>query len=149
MIVKRGNKMNEYKIEKANKEECGFIDDQIVAYNISKVPFTQEPSFVGLNRVIKDDNGNVIAGILGVLYCWNCLYIDVLWVDEEYRNSDLGSKLLQDVEEEAKSKGSKLVHLDTFDFQAKEFYIKQGYSVFGELDNCPEDHKRYFMSKTL
>ena len=27
-------------------------------------------------------------------------------------------------------KGAKLIHLDTFDFQAKEFYEKQGYIVF-------------------
>jgi len=141
--------MYNFKIQTANKEECGFIDDQIVNYNISKVPFTQEPSFIGLNKVIKDEEGNIIAGILGVLYCWNCLYIDVLWVDAEYRNSMLGSKLLKEVEEEAKNKGSKLVHLDTFDFQAKEFYLKQGYSVFGEMENCPDGHIRYYMNKIL
>ncbi len=141
--------MYNFKIQTANKEECGFIDDQIVNYNISKVPFTQEPSFIGLNKVIKDEEGNIIAGILGVLYCWNCLYIDVLWVDAEYRNSMLGSKLLKEVEEEAKNKGSKLVHLDTFDFQAKDFYLKQGYSVFGEMENCPDGHIRYYMNKIL
>ncbi len=141
--------MYNFKIQTANKEECGFIDDQIVNYNISKVPFTQELSFIGLNKVIKDEEGNIIAGILGVLYCWNCLYIDVLWVDAEYRNSMLGSKLLKEVEEEAKNKGSKLVHLDTFDFQAKDFYLKQGYSVFGEMENCPDGHIRYYMNKIL
>ncbi len=141
--------MNNFKITNASKEECGFIDDQIVKYNISKVPFTQKPSFMGLNKVIKNKEGNVIAGILGVLYCWNCLYVDVLWVDTEYRNSMLGSKLLKEVEEEAKSKGSKIVHLDTFDFQAKDFYLKQGYSIFGEMENCPEGHTRYYMNKIL
>ena len=38
----------------------------------------------------------------------------------------LGSLLLEEVENDAKSKGAKLIHLDTFDFQAKEFYEKQG-----------------------
>lgn len=42
-----------------------------------------------------------------------------------------------------------MVHLDTFDFQAKDFYLKLGYQVFGVLDNCPQDHSRYFMSKIL
>ncbi len=32
----------------------------------------------------------------------------------------LGSLLLEEVENDAKSKGAKLIHLDTFDFQAKE-----------------------------
>ena len=141
--------MNKIKISNACKEDCSFIDDQIVKYNRSKVPFSQEPDFIGINKVIKDDQGKVIAGILAALYCWNCLYIDVLWVGDEYRNSMLGSQLLREVEEEARQKGSKLVHLDTFDFQAKDLYLKQGYSIFGELENCPDGHTRYFMSKIL
>ena len=46
-------------------------------------------------------------------------------------------------------KGAKLIHLDTFDFQAKEFYEKQGYIVFGILENCPEKHYRYYLKKVL
>ena len=60
----------------------------------------------------------------------------------------LGSLLLEEVENDAKSKGAKLIHLDTFDFQAKEFYEKQGYIVFGILENCPEKHYRYYLKKS-
>lgn len=56
---------------------------------------------------------------------------------------------LEEVENDAKSKGAKLIHLDTFDFQAKEFYEKQGYIVFGILENCPEKHYRYYLKKVL
>ena len=38
--------------------------------------------------------------------------------------------LLNKVESEAKAIGATLAHLDTFDFQAKDFYIKHGYEVF-------------------
>ncbi|MGN0144593.1 MAG: GNAT family N-acetyltransferase, partial [Clostridium sp.] len=81
------------------------------------------------------------------MYCWNCLYIDVLWVSEEYRKHGLGSRLLNEIESIATEKGCHLIHLDTFDFQAKDFYIKHGYEVFGVLDECPEGHKRYFLKK--
>ena len=57
--------------------------------------------------------------------------------------------MLQKVEEQAKSFGSKLVHLDTFDFQARDFYLKHGYEIFGTLENCPEGHNRYYMKKIL
>ncbi len=57
--------------------------------------------------------------------------------------------MLNEAETIAKDMGSKLVHLDTFDFQAKDFYLKQGYNVFGKLEDCPESHVRYFMSKIL
>ena len=68
---------------------------------------------------------------------------------EEARGLGYGSALLKEVERIAKEKGCNLVHLDTFDFQAKGFYIKQGYEIFGVLDNCPTDHKRYYMKKNI
>jgi hypothetical protein len=53
------------------------------------------------------------------------------------------------MEQEAKSMNIGLTHLDTFDFQAKDFYIKHGYEIFGVLDDCSKYHKRYFMKKIL
>ncbi|SFA97207.1 GNAT family N-acetyltransferase [Clostridium frigidicarnis] len=141
--------MRDYIIEKSKSEECNLVDNGIVEYNLSKVPFTQEKPFISINRVIKDKHGNVLAGINSVLYCWNCLYVDILWVKEEFRKEGYGSILLNEVEKIAKEKGCKLIHLDTFDFQAKDFYIKHGYEVFGILDECPENHKRYFLKKNI
>lgn len=77
------------------------------------------------------------------------MFVSVIFVDEDYRDQGLGSILLNKVESEAKTLGVKLSHLDTFDFQAKEFYEKHGYEVFGTLDDCPEGHKRYYMRKLL
>ena len=141
--------MNDYIMRESNISEADLIIDRIVEYNLSKVPLKQEVSFLWINRVIKDKNGEIIAGILSKMYCWNCLYIDVLWVKEEYRKDGLGSKLLKEVEKIAKEKGCYLIHLDTFDFQAKDFYIKYGYEIFGTLDECPQEHKRYFMKKSI
>lgn len=76
-----------------------------------------------------------------------CLYISVLFVDEKHRKQGLGHILLEAMEQEAKSLDIKLIHLNTFDFQAKDFYLKHGYEVFGVLDDCPQGHKRYYMKK--
>ena len=83
------------------------------------------------------------------MYCWGCVYIDTLWVDEKYRNKNIGTQLLISVENEARIKDAHLIHLDTFDFQAKEFYLKVGYDVFGKLEDCPLNHIRYFMKKII
>ena len=141
--------MKNYLIEESTREECGLVDKGIVEYNLSKVPFTQEPSFLSINRVIKGPNGDVLAGINSKLYCWNCLYVDVLWVKEEFRKDGYGSALLNEVEKIAKEKGCKLIHLDTFDFQAKDFYLKHDYEVFGVLNDCPLEHERYYMKKNI
>jgi len=141
--------LKNYVIEKSKRAEYELVDEGIVAYNLSKVPFTQEPSFIHINRVIKNPKGEVLAGIHSVLYCWKCLHIDVLWVKEECRNEGYGSALLVGIETIAKVNGCNLIHLDTFDFQAKDFYLKHGYEIFGILDDCPSEHKRYYLKKNL
>ena len=75
------------------------------------------------------------------------LFVDILAIDEKYYNNGLGSKLLSHVENEAKKLGSTLAYLDTFVFQAKDFYLKPGYEVFGVLDDCPKGHKRYYRKR--
>ena len=120
------------KIDVCSKKEQDYIIERLVEYNLSQV-----------------EADKIVAGIVARMYCWNVVYVDTLWVDSSYRGKKLGSLLLEEVENDAKSKGAKLIHLDTFDFQAKEFYEKQGYIVFGILENCPEKHYRYYLKKVL
>lgn len=140
---------NKYNIIESTKEDNEVILKGLVEYNLSQVPSKQKENFMPINRSIKDENGEVIAGIISVMYGWNCLYVDILWVSENHRKDGLGSKLLKEVERVAKENGCKLIHLDTFDFQAKDFYLKHGFEIFGVLDDCPEEHKRYYLKKKL
>lgn len=141
--------MKTYAIEEGTRESLRIVDDGIVEYNNSKVPFTQEPTFIPISRIIKEDNEEIVAGVNALLYCWNCMYIDVLWVKEGSREKGYGSILLREVEKIAKEKECSLIHLDTFDFQAKDFYLKHGYEIFGVLENCPVDHMRYYLKKNI
>jgi GNAT superfamily N-acetyltransferase len=94
------------------------------------------------------DDGATIGGAL----CYseyNWLYIDVLFVDENLRGQDIGSKLLAEVEEFAREKKFGGVFLDTFDFQAKPFYEKNGYKLCGTIENMPFGSRRYTLAKQL
>lgn len=141
--------MKNYIIKESKDKDLDFIVDKLVEYNLSKVPLIQEKEFLWINRTAEDEKGHIIGGILSKMYCWNCLFIDTLWVKEDFRKCGLGSKLLKEVEKIAKEKGCYLIHLDTFDFQGRDFYIKHGYDIFGTLDECPKGHKRYFMKKNI
>ena len=135
-------------IEICTKQDQDYLIDRLVEYNLSQVKSEQEENFIDLSmKVVEDDK--IIAGIIAKMYCWNIVYVDTLWVDPDYRGRRIGEKLLTMLENEAKLKGAKLVHLDTFDFQAKDFYLKQGYEIFGKLEDCPENHCRYYMKKAL
>lgn len=142
--------MENFIIRECSKKEGDFIVDKIVQYNSSQLFIKESTPIIWINRVIEDPKGDIIGGILCKIYCGSSMYIDVLWIKEEYRKEGLGSKLLKEAEDIGKEKGCHLIHLDTFDFQAKDFYLKYGYEVFGTLDNCPKDnHKRYFMKKEI
>ena len=139
----------DYKIESCKDRDAEYIINRLVEYNLSQVSAEQEILFDTLVKKITDDNGKIIAGCVARIYCWNVAYIDTLWVDENYRGKGLGSKLLAEIEKTAKDKGCYLIHLDTFDFQAKEFYEKHGYKVFGILEDCPKEHCRYYLKKAI
>jgi GNAT superfamily N-acetyltransferase len=135
-------------ISECNENDLDYLNRNIIAYNASEVPFTQNIPFLQLNFKIENNN-TIIAGINSILYCWGCLHIDILFVDKEHRGKGYGTILMKKVEEEAKKSGCHLIHLDTFDFQAKDFYLKQGYEIFGELINCPQNHTRYYFKKEI
>jgi GNAT superfamily N-acetyltransferase len=137
------------KIVKLSDEDARKVDAELIRFNGSVVPFTQQEPFTRLQYGIHSNDGSVIAGVAGTLYCWAILYVDALWVRDGDRHRGLGSKLIAEIEEQARKLGCSLSHLDTFDFQAKVFYERLGYEVFGVLDECPPGHKRYFLKRAL
>ncbi|TAL59355.1 MAG: N-acetyltransferase [Legionella sp.] len=130
----------------ATPEEAKFIDNKIDEFINAQTAFTHE--IVIKNYVIKE-NDLIIAGINSDIYYWGILYVEVLFVHDGYRGKGLGSQLLAQVEADAKEMGARMAHLDTFDFQAKDFYLKHGYEIFGTLKDFPEGQKRYYLSKRL
>ncbi|PLZ04647.1 GNAT family N-acetyltransferase, partial [Fischerella thermalis] len=85
----------------------------------------------------------IVGGLIGETY-WQWLYVDVLWVHELFRGKGYGDILLATAEQEAVKRGCQYAYLDTFSFQAPEFYRKRGYVVFGELPNFPQGYSRFF-----
>ena len=139
---------SKYKIIYEDKPEdsaWGIIGRGVGGYNKEQAG---DNNFQRLCFVLKDPEGEVVGGILGETY-WNWFYLDLLWVSEELRRQGYGTQLLKIAEEEARVRGAKNAYLDTFSFQAPEFYYKNGYQVFGELSDYPPGNTRYFLTKTL
>jgi GNAT superfamily N-acetyltransferase len=90
-----------------------------------------------------------LAGALDGYIFFDWLTVGRLWVAPERRGSGTGTALLLEAETQAKSLGCVGSTLSTYDFQARPFYEKHGYQVFGILNNNPVGHDRFFMSKPL
>lgn len=98
--------------------------------------------------LLRDEAGHTVGGLWGrTVYDW--LFVDYLFVPESMRGGDLGTQLLASAEAIAVDRGCVGSWLTTFTFQARGFYEKLGYSVFGMLDNSPADNMRMFMQKRL
>lgn len=97
---------------------------------------------------IRNRNNKVVGGIIGDVF-GGWVYIALLWVEESLRNKGYGTKLVNLIEEEARKLGCKYAHLDTYSFEARPFYEKLGYGVFGTLEDYPEGYCKYFLKKVL
>lgn len=56
---------------------------------------------------------------------------------------------MQRAEEEARVRGCRQMWLDTYAFQARPFYERLGFEVFGQIDGPAPIFPRYFMQKLL
>ena len=98
--------------------------------------------------VARDSTGVVVGGILGHTR-WRWLYIAKLWVDERARGHGVGTRLMAAAEDLARSRGCTDVSLDTFEYQARPFYEKLGYELFGTLEGYPPGARQYYWRKRL
>jgi len=96
---------------------------------------------------VDDEHGQMLGGLSGyVAYGW--LFVELLFVPEALRGQGVGTELMRRAETEAVARGCHSVWLDTFEFQARGFYERLGYTCFGELKKYPTG-SRFFMSKRL
>jgi GNAT superfamily N-acetyltransferase len=135
----------DYAIVYADQPEWDIIGGGINEYNLQH---GGPENGKRLCFVLKGPDQAVLGGVIGITY-WDWLYIDLMWLPVEFRGRGYGSQLLLLAEEEARRRGAKHVYLDTFSFQAPGFYEKHGYRVFGELQDFPAGHQRYFLTKQL
>lgn len=73
----------------------------------------------------------------------------MVWVAEELRGMGYGTKLMQRSKEVAKAQGCRSIHLETYSFQAPNFYQRLVYEVFGTLDDYPDGETKYYFKKHL
>jgi GNAT superfamily N-acetyltransferase len=131
-------------VEKQYGKARRAIEKGLEAYNQSRVGKVRSQKFAVTLR-----EGETILGGASAVVWRNWCFVELLWIDESQRGTGLGTKLMDQTEAEARRRGAKHIYLDTFSFQARPFYEKRGYSVFGELSDFPPGESRFWLSKSL
>jgi GNAT superfamily N-acetyltransferase len=97
---------------------------------------------------LRGTDGKVVGGLYGATM-WSWLMIEGLWVAEGLRGQGLGGRLLAFGEEIARNRGCVGARLGTFEFQARRFYERHGYSVFATLPGFPPGYTHFHLQKLL
>src|ERR1700730_1007744 len=99
--------------------------------------------------LLSDPSTGAITGGLWGRTLWGSLYIDITFVPHGLRGTGIGTQLVRRAEGEALKRDCHCSWLDTYDFQAKSFYEKLGYVVFGTIEGPAPIYPRHFPKKTL
>ena len=135
-----------YEIRPADGEDAEAIEEGLGEYNNSQVPY--EHKWISLGRKITDDAGNPIAGCFAGVQGWHCAIVEMIWVDEALRKQGIGSRLLHEIEKEAKENGAYIAITESFDWSLP-FFEKNGYTVAGTRADVPKGHCCYILRKQL
>jgi GNAT superfamily N-acetyltransferase len=122
-----------------------LIDPGLDVFNTQKTgPDGQQDVWV----IARDDQETVQGGLKGrTAYSW--LFIDWLWLSPDMRGRGLGAELLGKAETEAQVRGCIGAYVDTFSFQAPDFYRRNGYEDFARIDDFPPGHSCIWLKKTF
>lgn len=119
------------------------VGDGLDRFNLSQ---TNDGHYTPMRLFVRDDDGAILGGLIADVYMgW--MFVRILWVDERLRGGGHGAGLMRRAEAEARELGCRGVWLDTFTFQAPEFYRKLGYEEFGRIDDYPPPFARHFFRK--
>jgi len=134
-------------IELTDKPEASARDvirDPLLKFNVALLG---QPNIRPLAVLLRSEcNSQVVGGLWGrTSFRW--LFVELLFVPEEFRGQHLGTKLLELAESEAEQRDCLGAWLETFSSEAHAFYEKQGYHTFGEIGDYPPGNTRYFLQK--
>jgi len=132
------------KVEKTLGPAKREIGKALRAYNDAAAG----PGGCGTLALTVRERGKIVGGLVAETY-WGWMYVKMLWVAERHRGKGFGQSLLRMAEAEASKRGVRNVFLDSFTFQAPDFYLKLGYREFGRLNEFPAGHDRVWMTKAL
>ena len=117
--------------ETTNKEEMKFVSKGLHEYVEGHVgELRKKYTEIGIKLIIKNHEGKIIGGI-NAGTTLRTMYIEELWIDEDYRGQGYGKELMMMAEKMARENSCISGQTWVLSFQAPEFFRKLGYEAFG------------------
>jgi len=129
----------------ADQAQKDIVVNGVDYHNIAA---TGHAAYYPVGFYLRDARGEVLGGLLGEIW-GGSMSVTYLWVAEPARGAGNATRLMQAAVRYAIERGCRGVFLGSFSFQARPFYEKLGYEVFGVLDDHPPGHRLYLLKKRL
>lgn len=135
----------DYKIIELNDIQVDDIESRLAEYDRKYITYKISADIrIG---VVNDEK--LIAGADACMTAFKILYVSTIFVDENYRNSKIGTLLMKEIEKRAKLLGANMIRLDTFNWQGRDFYLKLVYEEVGFYENKIDGFSEHFFLKRL
>jgi len=132
-------------LDAPDRGDVQYLDDRINEFNMSRTGITDVRP---LAVFVRDDRTEIVAGVHG--WTWGgCCEVKTLWVHEQWRGLDLGTRLIAAVENEARARGARQIVLSTHSFQAPDFYRRLGFEPIGHFEDYPVGYQSIYLRKPL
>ncbi len=143
-------------IKKSNHKELKeAIDNKLSQFNREKCQWLRNNSSIDQKEYEENEhnffvyvNDKLVGGAIGYIK-YNWYFLDLLYIDDEYRGQDIGTELINRIEKLARKEKLVGIRMETWDFQARGFYEKNGYIVYAEIKDCPPGTIDYFLKKEI
>ena len=122
-----------------------ILEERIDDFNVRETGISDGKRF-GL--FLRETEGAVIGGAEGWTWGGVC-YIRHLFVPAEARGLGNGSRLMEQIEAEARLRHCEQMLVETHDFQAPDFYLRRGFAIIGTIEGYPRGHRRFTLVKRL
>lgn len=129
--------------ENPSPQDIQILGDGIIAYAKLK---KNQPTIRTFAFFLRDKTNTIQGGCHGSMY-YGCLYIDLLWIDEPFRGTQWGTRLMRSAEELGKANGCLFSTVNTMDWEALGFYQKLGYDIEYQRSGYLHDSTLYFLKK--
>lgn len=134
--------------DKIDQKSYDRVVELLVEYNLSKTKQFEKEINKPIEIIARNELNEIIGGLYG-RSIWGTLEIKTFVVKTENRNEGIGRKLIQEAEKEAKNRNCRFISLDTFSFQAPEFYEKLGFIKIGTETDFPKGFEKHYYRKKL
>ncbi len=128
-----------------DESDLQSLVDGIVAHNAAASG--RHHGYQRFALLLRDPESQRPVGGLSGWSDFDWVFVHLLYVPRHLRAQGYGRELMQRAEDFARERGCAGLWLDTFSFQARGFYEKLGFTVFGTLEGHPIGGARHFMQK--